>query len=143
MQLNHLIFEFNRCNHFDIFKAFMLSSKNLLDLRFILNLVFIKFIDSLNRFTSLMQNLNQFKKSILKKTLSFQSNNSFFSFFNVVTNKSISFESLNKSKIQTNIVMIDIIVFYKLNFRKNKTINVKCYFMIMFEIDNALTIYRV
>ena len=42
-----------------------------------------------------------------------------------------------------NIVMIDIVVFYKLNFRKNKAINVKYYFMIIFEIDNALTIYYV
>ena len=39
--------------------------------------------------------------------------------------------------------MIDIVVFYKLNSRKNKTTNVKCYFMTMFEIDDALTIYRV
>ena len=39
--------------------------------------------------------------------------------------------------------MIDVVVFYKLNFRKNKVTDVKCYFMMMFEIDDALTIYRV
>ena len=39
--------------------------------------------------------------------------------------------------------MIDVIAFYKLNFRKNKKINIKCYFMIIFKIDKALTIYRV
>ena len=75
--------------------------------------------------------------------LSFRSKNSFFFSFNIITKKSISFKSLNKSKTLTNIVMIDVIVFYKLNFRKNKTTNVKCYFMIIFEIDDALTIYRV
>ena len=57
--------------------------------------------------------------------------------------KSILFKSLNKSETLTNIIMIDVVVFYKLNFQKNKTTNVKYYFMIMFEIDDALTIYRV
>ena len=90
-----------------------------------------------------MRDLNQFKKSTLKKTLNFKLNNSFISSFNMITKKSISFKSLNKSKISTNIVMINVVIFYKLNFRKNKTINVKYYFMIMFEIDDALTTYRV
>ena len=121
----------------------MLSFKNSFDFCFILNFIFIKSVDSLNRFTSFTQDLNQFKKLTLKKTLSFKSNNSFISSFNVVTKKSISFKLLNKSKISTNIVMIDVIVFYKLNFRKNKTTNVKYCFMIIFEIDDALTIYRV
>ena len=143
MQLNRLIFELDRCNHFDIFKTFMLSLKNSSDFRFTSNFIFIKFVDSLNWFTSLTQDLNQFKKSTLRKTLNFKSNNSFISSFNIITKKSILFESLNKLKISTNIVMIDVVVFYKLNFRKNKTINVKCYFMTMFEINDALTIYRV
>ena len=143
MQSNRLIFEFDRCSHFNIFKTFMFSLKNSLDLRFISNLIFIKFVDLSNRFISLTQDLNQFKKSTLKKTLNFKSNNSFIFSFNIVTKKSISSESLNKLKILTNIVMIDVIVFYKLNFRKNKTINVKCYFMMIFEINDALTIYRV
>ena len=143
MQLNYLIFEFNRCSHFDAFKAFMFFLKNSFDLRFISNLVFIKFIDSLNQFTSFTQDSNQFKKSTLKKTLNLKSNNSLISSFNVVIKKLISSELINKSKTLTNIVMIDVVVFYKLNFRKNKTANVKCYFMMMFEIGNALTIYRV
>ena len=42
-----------------------------------------------------------------------------------------------------DIVMIDVIIFYKLNFQKNKTADVKCYFITIFEIDDALTIYRV
>ena len=138
MQLNCLIFEFNCCNHFDAFKALMLPSKNLFNLCFISNLIFIKFINSSNRFTLFTQNSNQFKKSTLRKILSFKSNNSFISLFNVVTKKSISFKLLNKSETSTNIV-----IFYKLNFRKNKTTNVKYYFMTMFEIDDALTIYRV
>ena len=143
MQLNRLIFEFDRCNYFDVFKAFISFLKNSFDLRFTLNFVFIKFVDSLNRFTSFTQDSNQFKKSTLKKTLSFKSNNSFIFSFNIVMKESISFKSLNKSRISTNIVMIDVVVFYKLNFRKNKTANVKYYFIIMFEIDDALTIYRV
>ena len=57
--------------------------------------------------------------------------------------RSILFKSLNKLKILMNIVMIGVIVFYKLNFRKNKATNVKYYFMTMFKIDDALTIYRV
>ena len=140
MQSNCLIFEFDRCNHFNAFKAFMFSLKNSFDLRFISNFVFIKFVNSLNRFTSLTQNSNQFKKSTLRKTLNFKLNNSFISSFNVVTKRSISFKSLNKLKISMNIVMIDAAVFYKLNFRKNKVINVKCYFMMMFEIDDALIV---
>ena len=143
MQSDYLIFELDRCNHFDAFKTFMFSSKNLFNLRFTSNLVFIKLIDLLNQFTSFTQNSNRFKKSTLKKTLNFKSNNSFISLFNVVTKKSISFKSLNKSKTSTNIVMIDVIIFYKLNFWKSKTANVKSYFMIMFEINDALTIYRV
>ena len=143
MQSDCLIFEFNCCNHFDVFKAFMFSLKNSFNLCFTSNFVFIEFVDSSNRFTSFTQDLNQFKKSTLKKTLSFRSNNLFIFSFNVVTKKLISFESLNKLRILTNIVMIDVVVFYKLNFRKNKIADVKCYFMIMFEIDDALTIYRV
>ena len=143
MQLNRLIFEFDYYNYFDAFKAFMFFSKNSFNLRFILNLVFIELVNSLNRFTSLMQDLNQFKKSTLRKTLNFKSNNSFTFSFNVIMKKSISFELLKKSKISTNIVIIDVVVFYKLNFWKNKTVDVKCYFMIMFEIDDALTIYCV
>ena len=143
MQSNCLIFEFDRCSHFDAFKTLMSSLKNSFDLRFISNFVFIEFVDSSNRFTPLTQDSNQFKKSTLRKTLSFKSNNSFTSSFNVVTKKLISFESLNKSKTSTNIVMIDAVAFYKLNFRKNKTTDVKCYFITMFEIDDALTIYRV
>ena len=143
MQSNYLIFEFDCCNHFDVFKTFMFSLKDSPDLRFTSNFVFIEFIDSSNRFTSFTQDSNQFKKSTLKKTLSFKLNNSFIFSFNIVTKKSILFKSLNKSKISTNILMIDVVVFYKLNFRKNKATNVRCYFMTMFKIDDALTIYRV
>ena len=143
MQSNCLIFEFNRCNYFDVFKTLMSSLKNLLDFYFISNSVFIEFVDSLNRFTSLTQDSNQFKKLTLKKTLNFKLNNSFTFSFNVVTKKLISFKLLNKLKISTNIVMIDVVVFYKLNFRKNKITDVKCYFMIIFKINDALTIYRV
>ena len=143
MQSNCLIFEFNCCNHFDIFKTFMSFLKNSPDLRSTSNFVSIEFVDSSNRFTSLTQNSNQFKKSTLRKTLNFKSNNLFISSFNVVIKESISFKSLNKSRISTDIVMIDVVVFYKLNSRKNKAINVKCYFMMMFEIDDALMIYRV
>ena len=78
MQSNCLIFEFYRCNHFDIFKIFIFSLKNLLDFCFTLNLVFIQFIDLFDRFTSFTQDLNQFKKLTLKKTLDFQSNDLFF-----------------------------------------------------------------
>ena len=79
----------------------------------------------------------------MKKTLNFKSNNLFFSSFNIVMKKLISFKSLNRLKIQTNIVMIDVVIFYNLNFWKNKAIDVKYYFMIIFEIDYALTIHRV
>ena len=143
IQSNRLIFEFNRYNHFDIFKTFMFSLKNSFDFRFISNFVSIKFINSSNQFTSFTQDLNQFKKLTLRKTLSFKINNLFISSFNIVTKKLILFKSLNKSRTLTNIVMIDVAAFYKLNFRKNKTINVKYYFMTIFEIDDALTIYRV
>ena len=143
MQSNCLIFELDRCSHFNAFKTFMLSLKNSFDFRFNSNFVFIKFVDSSNRFTSLTQDSNQFKKSTLKKTLNFRSNNSFISSFNVVTKRLISSESLNKSKTSIDIIMINVVAFYKLNFRKNKTADVKCYFMMMFEIDDALTTYRV
>ena len=116
MQLNYLIFEFDRCNHFDVFKTLMSFLKNSFDFRFTSNFVCIEFINSLNRFTSLTQDSNQFKKSTLKKTLNFKSNNLLIFSFNVIMKKSISFESLNKSKTSTNIVMINIVVFYKLNF---------------------------
>ena len=115
MQSNHLIFEFDCCNHFDVFKTFIFFSKNLFNFRFTLNFVFIEFIDSSNQFTSFTQNSNQFKKSTRKKTLNFKLNNSFSSSFNVVTKKSISSKLLNKSKILSNIVMISVVVFYKLN----------------------------
>ena len=46
MQLNCLIFEFDRCTHFGAFKTFMFSSKNFIDFRFILKLVFIEFVNS-------------------------------------------------------------------------------------------------
>ena len=78
MQLNHLIFEFDYCNDFDTFKIFIFFLKNLLNLRFISNFIFIKFIDLFNRFTLFTQNSNQFKKLIFRKTLNFKSNNSFF-----------------------------------------------------------------
>ena len=39
--------------------------------------------------------------------------------------------------------MIDVAVFYKLSFRKNKTTNVKYYFITIFKINDALTIYHV
>ena len=143
MQLNCLIFKFNRCNHFNVFKTFMFSLKDSFDLRSTLNSVFTEFVDSSNRFTSFTQDSNQFKKSTLRKMLSFRSNNSFTFSFNVVTKRLISSELLNKSKISMNIVMIGAVVFYKLNFRKNKTADVKCYFMTIFEIDVALTIYHV
>ena len=143
MQSNYLIFEFNYCNHFDVFKTFIFSSKNLLDLHFILNSVFIEFVNSFDRFTLFTQDLNQFKKSTLRKILSFRLKNSFFSSFNIIIKKLISFKSLNKLKISMNIVMINAAVFYKLNFRKNKATNVKYYFMMIFEINNTLTIYRV
>ena len=52
MQLNCLIFKFDRCSYFDILKAFISFSKNLFNLYFTLNFIFIKFINSLNRFTS-------------------------------------------------------------------------------------------
>ena len=143
MQSNHLIFEFNHCNHFDVFKAFMFFLKNLLDLRSISNFIFIEFVDFFDRFTSFARNSDQSKKSILRKILGFRSKNSFFSSFNVITKKLISSESLNKSRISTNIVMIDAVAFDKLNFRKNKITDVKCYFMMMFKIDDVLTIYRV
>ena len=116
MQSDCLIFEFDYCSHFDVFKTFMFSLKNLFDFRFISNFVFIKFVNSLNRFTSFTQDSNQFKKLTLRKTLNFKSNNSLIFSFNVVMKKSTSFELLNKSKISTNIVMIDVVVFYKLNF---------------------------
>ena len=58
MQSDHLIFKFDRYNHFETFKTFMFSSKNSFDLCFILNFVFIEFVDSLNRFTSFTQDLN-------------------------------------------------------------------------------------
>ena len=143
MQSNRLIFEFDCYNHFDVFKAFMPSLNNSFDLHFTSNSVSTEFVDSSNRFISFTQDLNQFKKSTLKKTLNFKLNNSFIFSFNVVTKKLTSSELLNKSKILTNIVMIDVVVFYKLNFRKNKTTNVKCYFMTIFKINDALTIYRV
>ena len=143
MQLNRLIFEFDCCSYFDVFKTFILFSKNLFDFRFILNFVFIKFVNLFDRFISFTQNFGQFKKLTLRKILSFRLNNSIFFFFNIVIKKLISFKLLNKLKTSTNIVMIDVVVFYKLNFRKIKIIDVKCYFIIMFEIDNALTIYRV
>ena len=116
MQSNRLIFEFDRYSHFDIFKTFMFFLKISLDLRFISNFVSIEFVDSSNRFTSFTQDSNQFKKSTLKKTLNFKSNNSFISSFNIVIKKSTLFELLNKSKTSMNIVMIDVVVFYKLNF---------------------------
>ena len=116
MQLNCLIFELDHCNHFDVFKTFISFLKNLFNLRFISNLVFTEFIDLSNQFTSFTQDLNSFKKSTLKKTLNFKSNNSFISLFNVITKKSTSFKSLNKLKTSTNIVMIDVVVYYKLNF---------------------------
>ena len=75
--------------------------------------------------------------------MNFKSNNSFISSFNIVTKRSISSKLLNKLKISTNIIMIDVVVFYKLNSRKNKTTSVKYYFMMMFKIDDALTIYCV
>ena len=143
MQSDRLIFKFDHYNHFDAFKTFMSFLKNSLDLRFISNLIFIKFVDSSNRFTSFTQDSNQFKKSTLRKTLNFRLNNSLISLFNIVTKRSISFKSLNKSKTSTNIVIINVVIFYKLNFWKNKTTNVKYYFITMFEIDDALTIYRV
>ena len=116
MQLNHLIFELDRCNHFDAFKTFMPFLKNSSDFRFTSNFVSTEFFDSLNRFTLFTQDSNQFKKSTLRKTLNLKSNNSFISSFNVVTKKSISFELLNKLKTLTNIVIIDVVAFYKLNF---------------------------
>ena len=143
MQSNYLIFEFDCCSHFDIFKTLMPSLKNLFNFRFILNLVFIEFVDSFNQLTSFAQDSDQFKKSTLKKILSFWSKNSFSFSFNIITKKSISFKSLNKLKTSTNIIIIDVIIFYKLNFRKNKIADVKYYFMTIFEINNALTIYRV
>ena len=48
MQLNHLIFEFDYCNHFDVSKTFMFSLKNSFNLRFISNFVFTEFVDLLN-----------------------------------------------------------------------------------------------
>ena len=121
----------------------MFSLKNSFDLRFILNFVFTEFVDLLNRFSSFTQDSNQFKKLTLRKTLNFKLNNSFIFSFKIITKKLTSFKSLNKLRTSTNIIMIDIVVFYKLNFQKNKATNVKCYFMMMFEIDDALTIYRV
>ena len=46
MQSNYLIFELDRCSHFDVFKIFMSSLKNSFDFRFISNLVFTEFVDS-------------------------------------------------------------------------------------------------
>ena len=120
MESNYLIFEFNCCNHFDDFKIFMFFSNNSFDFRFISNLVFIEFVNSLNQFRSFTQNSNQFKKSTLKKTLNFKSNNFLIFSFNVVMKKSTSFKLLNILKISMNIVMIDVAVFYKLNFQKKK-----------------------
>ena len=48
MQSNCLIFELDHCNHFDAFKIFMSFLKNLFDLRFTLDLIFIEFVDFLN-----------------------------------------------------------------------------------------------
>ena len=47
----------------------MFSLKDLFDLRFISNFVFIEFINLFDQFTSFTQDSNQFKKLILKKTL--------------------------------------------------------------------------
>ena len=81
VQSDRLIFEFNCYNHFDVFKTFILSSKNLFNFRFILNFIFIKFVNLFDRFISFTQKFDQFKKSTLRKTLSFRSNNFLFFFF--------------------------------------------------------------
>ena len=69
MQSNRLIFELDRCSHFDVLKTFMLFSKNSFNLRFTSNLVFIKFINLSSRFTSFTQDLNQIIYSLLHSTL--------------------------------------------------------------------------
>ena len=139
-----MIFEFNCCNDFDAFEAFLLSSKHLTNLCFILNSIFIEFNDFSDRLTLFRRNESRYnEKSMLKKILNFQLNNIFFLQFNLITRSSTLFKSLNKIKISTNIVIIDVIVFYKLNFRKNKATDVKCYLIIIFEINNILSIYHV
>ena len=144
MQSNRLIFKFNYHNHFNAFEALMSSSKHVINFYFISNFVFIKFLDFFNRF--ILFNRDQDRRSekiILRKTLNSQSNNLFSLRFNMITKISTLSKSLNKLKTSTNIVMIKIVVFCKLNFQKNKTANVKCYFMTIFKINNALLIYRV
>ena len=144
MQLNQLIFEFNRYNYFDVFETFMLSLKRLINFRFILNFIFIKYSNFFNRFTLFNRNKNRrSKKLTLKKIASFQSNIQFFLRFDIITRDLTSYKLLSKMKIFTNIVIINAIVFYKLHFRKNKATDVKCYSIIIFEINNALSIYCV
>ena len=113
---DYLTFEFDRCSHFNAFKAFISFSKKSFDLRFIFDFISIESVDSLNQFTSFMQNFNQFNKSTLRKTLNFRLDNSFTFSFNAIIKKSILFKLLNKSKTSINIVMIDAAAFYKLNF---------------------------
>ena len=48
MQSNYLIFEFDRCSHFDVSKIFMSFLKNSFNFRFTLNFVFIEFINLLD-----------------------------------------------------------------------------------------------
>ena len=111
-----MIFEFNYCNHFKVFKTFMFFSENLFDLRFTLNLIFIKSINLFKQFILFMQDLNHFKSLILREILNFKLNNSFSFLFNVIIKRLILFKLLNKLKISINIVIIDIVIFYKLNF---------------------------
>ena len=61
----------------------------------------------------------------------------------MITKNLTSSESLNKIKILTNILIINAVVFYKLSFRKNKAIDIKCYSMTIFKINDVLSIYRV
>lgn len=155
--IDQLNFVLERCNHFEISIIFASISEQLLDFRitsptmlieFGNSIIALKFSSSSNSKTLILRN-SQTKSTSSSNISKFEFEISKRRFISLSINKSLSsfdsqtFQSSKINDQSMNIVIIDAIVYYRLNFKKHQIVEIKCYFMIIFEIDDCLQIYRI
>ena len=155
IQNDNLIFVLERYNHSKVSNQYFVSTHSLLNFR----------ITFTSKTSSKLQKINfkqihdmlQLKVTIDRKiaiervtkvkTFRLESNANFLlkiSIANFNFDKIIKRSFSNRTKTQfLNVIMIEIATFYRLNTTRHKIKNVKCYFMIMKQIDFCLQIYRI
>lgn len=157
MMIDQLNFVFERCSHSEASATSVSISEHLFDLRIISTTMSIEFGSSItalelspssNSKTLILRN-SQAKSTPSLNISKLESEVSKRRRISLSINKSLSsfdfqiFRNSKNNDQSMNIVMIDAVAYYRLNFKKHQIAEIKCYFMIISEIDSCLQIYRI